>query len=182
MVIRKAEFCLREFTINDFNDIHEYSKDIENLRYTLWGPNNEEQTKEFIDCAISGSKENPRSKYELAIEIETDYGHKVIGCCGIFIEENTLIGEVGWIINRRYWNKGYGTKVGRALLEFGFEKLNLDNIFATCDSRNIGSYRIMEKCNMEKESLKFGIRKSKEKNKSEDELRYSISRENYKNL
>jgi len=182
MVIRKDEFCLREVTISDFNDIHEYSKDIENLRYTLWGPNSEDETRGFIDYTINMRKENPRVKYEFAIEIKTDYGYKVIGGCGIFITENPLIGEVGWIINKRYWNRGYGTEVGKALLKFGFEKLNLEKIFATCDSRNIGSYRIMEKCKMKKESLKFGIRKSKEKNKSEDELNYSISREDYQNI
>lgn len=179
MIISKEKFTLREFNINDFKDVHEYSNDIKNLKYTLWGPNKEEETIGFIKNSIRTSNENPRVNYEFAIEINTEEGIKVIGGCGLYIIDNFLVGEVGWIINRKYWGIGYGTLVGAALLEFGFNEINLNKIFATCDSRNIGSYRIMEKCNMIRESLKIGVRPSREIGKFEDELNYYILKEEY---
>lgn len=53
-------------------------------------------------------------------------------------------GHIGYGINPKYWNKGYGTK----LLELGLEKakelVEEDNVLITCDDDNIGSYKIIE--------------------------------------
>ncbi len=46
---------------------------------------------------------------------------------------------------------GYATEVSKLLIEFGFETLNLHRIFATCDLRNVGSYKVLEKIGMTKE-------------------------------
>jgi RimJ/RimL family protein N-acetyltransferase len=46
---------------------------------------------------------------------------------------------------------GYATEVSKLLIEFGFETLNLHRIFATCDPRNVGSYKVLEKIGMTKE-------------------------------
>ena len=54
-------------------------------------------------------------------------------------------GHIGYAVNPKYWNMGYGTK----MLELGLEKardLILDDkVLITCDDDNIGSYKIIEK-------------------------------------
>ena len=62
-------------------------------------------------------------------------------------------GEIGYILNRRYWNQGYMTEAARKVVSFGFEQLGLHRIIATCDPANIGSYRVMEKIGMQREGL-----------------------------
>jgi RimJ/RimL family protein N-acetyltransferase len=46
---------------------------------------------------------------------------------------------------------GFATEVAKLLIEFGFRELNLHRIYATCDPRNIGSSKVLEKIGMSKE-------------------------------
>jgi RimJ/RimL family protein N-acetyltransferase len=59
--------------------------------------------------------------------------------------------EFGWLIHRNYWRRGYGSELGKTLLDLGFGTLKLRRISAYCDAENIGSYRIMEKIGMRRE-------------------------------
>lgn len=61
------------------------------------------------------------------------------------------IGEIGYIINPEYWGMGFATEVAKVLITYGFDRLNLHRIFATCDPSNIGSSRVLGKVGMTKE-------------------------------
>ena len=56
--------------------------------------------------------------------------------------------EVGWRLARPFWGLGYATEGARAALDFGFEKIGLDEIvsFAVCG--NARSIRVMERIGM----------------------------------
>ena len=73
----------------------------------------------------------------------------IIGGCGIHYrrpDRSTAID--GYCFNRKFWGQGYATEALKFLLKFGFEVLNLHRIIATCDTRNFGSNRVMEKNGM----------------------------------
>jgi RimJ/RimL family protein N-acetyltransferase len=61
--------------------------------------------------------------------------------------------EIGYAINRKFWNQGYMTEAARRIIRFGFEELGMHRIFATCDPENTGSYRVMEKNGMQREGI-----------------------------
>ncbi len=44
------------------------------------------------------------------------------------------------------------SEAAKSLLSFGFDKLKLHRIFATCNVENYGLYRVMEKCGMCREA------------------------------
>jgi RimJ/RimL family protein N-acetyltransferase len=61
------------------------------------------------------------------IDLETN---ELIWNCG-FSEVDNLnqTGEVGiFIVNKSFWDKGYGTEALTLLLDYGFKALNLHNI------------------------------------------------------
>lgn len=62
------------------------------------------------------------------VELETD---KLIGTCGfINIDKDNRNAEIGifiGVISR--WNKGFGTEAMNLLLDYGFNYLNLQNVF-----------------------------------------------------
>jgi [ribosomal protein S5]-alanine N-acetyltransferase len=75
---------------------------------------------------------------------------------GIFLKENKLhignikIGNInhihryadlGFLIGKDYWNKGYGTESIRLATKFAFNNLKLRKLFAGIYSNNIGSYK-----------------------------------------
>jgi len=56
--------------------------------------------------------------------------------------------EVGFLLDRPYWGKGYATEAAQASLQFGFEHFSLDHIIALVHPENLASQRVVEKCGM----------------------------------
>lgn len=74
---------------------------------------------------------------------------KFIGVIHIRIELTPALlqygGNIGYGINPKYWQKGYGTELLRLGLIKAKELVNSDRVLITCDEDNIGSYKIIEK-------------------------------------
>ena len=74
---------------------------------------------------------------------------EVIGWCGLqpIGNEDTPLGriELGYLIDREHRRSGYGYEACRAILDFGFEKLELDEVYAQIDERNRASLRMARK-------------------------------------
>jgi len=143
-------FILREIRKSDWKDVHEYAVDPDVYKFMPWGPNTVEDTKNYIQRSINSRQEVPRTKFELAIILKSK--QKRIGGCGITVSDaGNKQGWIGYCLNKNYWQQGYVTEVSAKLLEFGFEKLDLHRIYATCDTKNIGSARVLEKIGMQRE-------------------------------
>jgi len=56
--------------------------------------------------------------------------------------------ELGYILDNKFWGFGYGTEVCNSLINYGFEKLELEKITARMFATNIASARLSEKCGM----------------------------------
>jgi RimJ/RimL family protein N-acetyltransferase len=119
----------------------------------LWGPNTPDQTRDFIRKSRRQRLLKPRRKFELAVVLKSE--NRVIGGCGIRVVNPALAeGDLGYGFNRRYWGKGFATEAVKALVIFGFKKLKLHRLWATCDNRNKASVRVLEKAGLRFEGLK----------------------------
>ena len=56
--------------------------------------------------------------------------------------------EVAWRLVRPYWGHGYATEAARAALDYGFDKLALNEIVALTVPANQRSRRVMERLGM----------------------------------
>jgi RimJ/RimL family protein N-acetyltransferase len=56
--------------------------------------------------------------------------------------------EIGWMITRSSWGRGYATEAGGAIRDEAFERLELESIVAVHHPENAASRRIMEKLGM----------------------------------
>jgi ribosomal-protein-alanine N-acetyltransferase len=149
-VTRTERLLLRDLMETDWQSVHSYSSDPEVVRYMSWGPNKEEETKGFIQRALASRNEIPRRNYTLAIVVRNE--NELIGSCSICVSNlDNREGWIGYCLNRRFWGKGYATEAANALVDFGFKKLNLHRIFATCDPANTASAHVLEKIGMKRE-------------------------------
>jgi ribosomal-protein-alanine N-acetyltransferase len=57
--------------------------------------------------------------------------------------------DLGYRLIPKYWGKGYATEAGIASLNYGFEKLQLEEIYAMADSANTASVKVLQKCGMQ---------------------------------
>ena len=149
MRIETQNLLLRDHKPEDWKDIHQYAKVPEFSQYDFWGPNTEQDSIDFVNTMIDQANHDLRYKFDLAIVHKES--NKVIGGVGIRrITENSLVADLGYAINPDFQGKGFASEAVKAMFDFAFEKLNLKVIYATCDVKNIPSYKVMEKCGMTK--------------------------------
>ena len=59
---------------------------------------------------------------------------------------------MAYALSKSYWGKGIVPEAANALLDWGFEELGLDKIFAGAEGENVQSQRVMEKMGMVREA------------------------------
>jgi ribosomal-protein-alanine N-acetyltransferase len=151
ITLMTPRLIIRDYQAGDFPGVHEYSRDLETVKFMTWGPNSPEDTRKFIKLAISQQAINPRVNYHFVVLWRDTL--TIIGGCGIHIQKPySHSAELGYGFNKSYWGQGIATEAVGALHQFGIETLRLHRISATCDIRNIASARVMEKNNMRREA------------------------------
>lgn len=166
---------IREFIPEDVERVHEYASDPAVARYMIWGPNTLEDTQSYVQLTLDMQQENPRQGFEYAVVLKET--NLLVGGCGLHISGQGQ-GEIGYCFNRSYWGQGLASEAAAALLEFGFNELNLHRIYATCRPENTGSARVMQKLGMVYEGhLREHMH---HKGKWHDSYLYSILEEEYR--
>ena len=143
-MLTTERLIIRPIEKQDYEDICEYGSDLETGQFMLHWPKSREQVEKFIDNCISKMISDELIWYEFVMQLKVE--RKVIG--NITLEVRELVAEIGWISNKEYWNNGYMSEAVNAIIEHAFSNLGIERIFATCNEKNVASYKVMEKCNM----------------------------------
>ena len=56
--------------------------------------------------------------------------------------------EIGWRLRKEFWGKGYATEGAKAVLDYAFKTLKLEEVIAFTTVENRKSRRVMEKLGM----------------------------------
>jgi RimJ/RimL family protein N-acetyltransferase len=145
--IRTTRLVLREFRPDDHAAVHRYAADPEVVRFQDWGPNTPAETTMFLTMVRTAAAATPRTRWALAVIRAAD--DTMIGACELHVEDaGHRRGSMGYTLARDAWGQGYATESAAALLRFGFDRLGLHKISATCDPANGGSVRVLEKIGM----------------------------------
>ena len=148
---------LKLIEITDLEAIHTLHILPETDKYNTLGiPKNLEETKQVIIPWVAANKLSEITNYTFAIILkETD---EFMGLFGLRLGDKKYSrAEVWYKLHLNFWNKGYATESLKAVLNFGFNTLNLHRIEAGCAVENVGSAKVMEKVGMTKEGRKRQI-------------------------
>lgn len=145
MYLETNRMIVRNFTVNDVNDLHEIFGDDKTMEqcepaYSF------ENTEKFLNDFCIGRK----SAFAAVLK-ETD---KVVGYI-LFNPIEDGIYEIGWIFNRKYWEHGFAYESCSELVKYAFNKMNVHKIFAEAIDP-IKSVNLMKKLGMKQE----GVQKS----------------------
>jgi [ribosomal protein S5]-alanine N-acetyltransferase len=101
-----------------------------------------------------------------------------IGTMTIRIDKLHNKGELAYWIGKKYWGKGYATESAKKVIEFGFNKLKLNRIWAPIMNKNKASGKVLEKVGMKYEgTLKEDVLRW---DNYEDVDIYSVLKRDYK--
>ena len=154
MVILETErLILSHQVLEDLDDLWALYCDPEITKYIPDAPRSREEAKEELEWHMHGHPRNPQLGLWATIHKETG---KFIGRCGLLpwnIDRRDEV-EVAYTIARNFRGKGLATEAARAILNYGFESLNLTRLICLIDPENVASQKVAEKIGMkfEKES------------------------------
>ena len=152
-IIETERLKLREFTMDDVNDLAAIFADPIMMQYYP-STKDKEETKKWIEKNIERYK---KYGFGLWAVVRRD-NDEFIGDCGITIQDidGEEKPEIGYHISRDYWGQGYATEAALACKEYAFNVLGMEEIFSKIRSENISSRRVAEKVGMtlQKEYIK----------------------------
>jgi len=69
----------------------------------------------------------------------------IIGFAGLKYLEDLKEVDIGYRLVPAHWGAGLATEAGRAVLDYGFRELHLEEIIGLADPANVASVRVLEK-------------------------------------
>ncbi|MDP4200869.1 MAG: GNAT family N-acetyltransferase [Bacteroidota bacterium] len=148
--LETERLVLREITMADQVAIFEYASDPEATQYMVFPTHRSvDETIPFIESCPRDFA--ARTRIEFGIVLKEN--GTLIGTCGMhhFAPDHHRL-EIGYILNRSRWGKGYMTEAANELIRFAFDEMGMHRVQATCDLDNERSARVMERCGMTHEA------------------------------
>ena len=146
-ILETPRLFLRHFLITDLDDLFSLYSDPEVIKYIPDAPRTYEETIEELEWFLHGHPRFPELGLWATIHRETN---GFIGRCGLLpwtIDGQNEV-EVAFALSRVYWGQGLATEVAQALVEYGFEKLQLSRLICLIDHGNTASIRVATKIGM----------------------------------
>jgi ribosomal-protein-alanine N-acetyltransferase len=132
---------IREVESGDLPAVHACTSDPLVARWFPWGPNTENETRDFLERVVRAATRHPRESYVLAVVFPE---HGLIGVC--FLDRRRQLEfELGYYLRRDHWNQGLATEAVEAVGSFAFRELGAHRIFARVEPANPASARILER-------------------------------------
>ena len=152
-LIELDRILLRRPRLSDAEVLFECGNDPDVARYMDWPLGTSlERTIE----RIGQREESWRSGDEFYWVISLLAEDRPIGAISCRIENESA--EFGFFLSRRYWGYGYGTAAARAIVDWAISVPTISRVWATCDSENVASSRVLEKSGLSREgALQGGI-------------------------
>ena len=138
-----ARLRLRPVTSDDADALFALHSNAHVLRYWDSPPWTEpERAERFIAACRQIAEEGSGAR--LAIDRAADGAF--IGWCGL-TRWNPVFrsASMGYCLDDAAWGHGYATEAARAVLQWGFDSLDLNRVQAETDTRNVASARVLEK-------------------------------------
>jgi RimJ/RimL family protein N-acetyltransferase len=149
--IETERLILRAFVLEDVDGLFELDSDPEVQRYLGNKPITEkEQALKTIKYVQQQYVENGIGRWAL-IEKSTN---SFIGWSGLKlvkepVNQHVNFYDIGYRLLQKYWGQGFASESAFASLAYGFNELNLNEIYAAANVENIGSNTILRKIGMQ---------------------------------
>lgn len=175
-ILETKRLILREYNLDDARSV-----------VPIW---NKKSVMKWIHgipfpCSLKEAKkilrENEKGAYYFPIIIKKD--KKLIGSIWFrHLEPITdyKIAELGYLLDDKYWKKGYASEAVGCLIKWGFERLKLRKIIANVNNKNPNSAKVLKKYGFILEGKRKKQIKIRFSNIWCDEEEYGLLKEDWK--
>jgi [ribosomal protein S5]-alanine N-acetyltransferase len=146
-MISTARLRLRSPIQSDLKTLYQQIfADAEVMRFVLGGaPFTIDRAAEFFASAF----DHEETGFKLGVLVEKE-NEEIVGFSGLM--ESHALGqkeyEIGFVLSRSAWGKGFATEIGQGQLRYGFEVAGCSRLLAQVAAENVRSVAALERIGM----------------------------------
>lgn len=145
MIFETERLYLRKLTQDDFNDLCELLQD-KDVMYAY--------EHDFTDRDVQGWLERQLNRYKTyefglwAIILKKT--GEMVGQAGLTMQkcEGSEVLEIGYLLKKAYWHKGYASEAANGCKQYAFEKLEVNEVYSIIKVDNISSQKVAKNIDM----------------------------------
>ena len=147
IILETKRLTLRHQVLADLDDLWALYCNPKITKYIPDAPRSREEAQEELEWHMYGHPKHPELGLWATIHKESG---KFIGRCGLlpWMIDGQYDVEVAYTIAQEFWGQGLGSEAAQAILQYGFEKLNLPRLICLIDAENVASRKVAEKIGM----------------------------------
>ncbi|MDD5417332.1 MAG: GNAT family N-acetyltransferase [Candidatus Nanoarchaeia archaeon] len=148
-ILESERLILRPVKLSDADAVYEHAKHRVISRYTsnIPYPYPKESAKPFLRKCLKKLKDNEEYTFAMVPKNKKT----LIGIVSLHLKWENKRAELGYWLGKKYWGNGYMPETVKTILDFGFNKLKLNKIYARAFVVNSASKRVLEKSGFKKE-------------------------------
>lgn len=147
MLIETNRLKLKPMCNDNFNDLKSLLQDTE-VMYAYGHPFSDEECKTWFNNQLDRYKQEGYGLLGVFLKEDNTF----IGQAGITKQNvnDEIVDEIGYLLKKEYWKKGYAIECAKALKEYGFNTLNLQKMYSIIRDNNTSSQNVAKRNNMKK--------------------------------
>ncbi|HVT04231.1 MAG TPA: GNAT family N-acetyltransferase [Thermoanaerobaculia bacterium] len=149
-ILESPRLILRAFAMSDVESLTLLANDENIARSTLSIPHpyEERHAREWI-----ASQQTDERGQNVTFAIVLKEGSQLCGSIGVRIDNVNARAEIGFWVGRPFWNRGLCSEAASMLLEYAFNTLDVNRVYAFHFVDNEASGRVMRRIGMRHEGL-----------------------------
>jgi len=156
--LETERLIIRAYTENDFMESFQLMQDKELFEYKPMDVMSIDEFRELFDFIMAMNEVEFDGDYKYSFIVSLKETGENIGWVGIGgMDTDHAVKEIYYLISRKHQCKGYATEASKAMLEFGFNTIGIDEIVAVCMKENIASKRVIEKSGLKFRYIQEGL-------------------------
>lgn len=139
MILDTKRLYLREMDQGDFSSLCEILQD-EKTMYAYEGAFSDGEVQQWLDRQLSRYQQWGFGLWAVVLK-ETG---KMIGQCGLTMQpwKESEVLEIGYLLNRSYWHKGYAAEAAEACKKYAFDMLKAEEVCSIIRDTNTASQNV----------------------------------------
>lgn len=139
-VFATERLVMRRPLLSDAADIHKYARDPEATRYMEWRTHTDiRQSVEFLKACAARWESGEEFCWVITVKPE----NRADGAIACRVRGHAV--DFGYVLNRKVWGQGYATEAARTVVAWAMSLSGVYRVWATCDTENLASVRVLEK-------------------------------------
>jgi [ribosomal protein S5]-alanine N-acetyltransferase len=154
LTLETERLILRDFVLSDWDALNAFLSDPAVTRFMHFASWDESKRREWFTWLVQEASIPHRDASNWVITLRSS--GFLIGWLGIGESEHASedgTRECGYALNQRFWGLGYMSEAVRAVVTYEFTVLGTRRIIAECETPNLASARVMQKCGMAYEGM-----------------------------